>query len=199
MGIDIRKLENVSEKFDNKVIARCPACAAEGGDKKGEHLVIFPDGKFGCVKYEGDAAHRNRIHALAGDGKRFEHILVKVPVVPFEVPAPSVVIRLSEFPRFSGTVRRAWYAEEEPAVPLGIEAGTAQIESSFAGDSPGDQPARVKKQEDELEAPAKKAIRSSFFNVPPQRAGHYHVTQAPKNPKPPLLTPLPPNPLTGLV
>lgn len=46
--IDPKKLTNVVEK-DGKTIARCPACAARGNDAKGEHLVIFPDGKFGCV------------------------------------------------------------------------------------------------------------------------------------------------------
>ena len=35
-------------------------------DEKGEHLVIMPDGRFGCVTYPGAAGkeHRQRIYAL---------------------------------------------------------------------------------------------------------------------------------------
>jgi hypothetical protein len=113
MGLDLKKLENVSEKFDGKTIARCPACAAEGGDTKGEHLVLFPDGKFGCVKYEGDAAHRSKIQSLAGDGKRQEHSPVKVTVRPFKVPDPGVVMSLGSFPRFSSNTKRQWLPIEQ--------------------------------------------------------------------------------------
>jgi hypothetical protein len=99
MGLDLKKLENVSEKFDGKTTARCPACAAEGGDSKGEHLVVFPDGRFGCVKYEGDAAHRSKIQSLAGDDKgRRVHIPVRLSVRPLEVPQPCVLLSLGEFP-----------------------------------------------------------------------------------------------------
>ena len=49
MSIDLSKLEKVSTSRD-KTIARCPACAEMGQDKKGKHLVISNDGKFACVK-----------------------------------------------------------------------------------------------------------------------------------------------------
>ena len=54
-----------------KIVARCPACAELGHDEKGEHLVIMPDGRFGCVVCPGAAGkeHRKQIHALAGDQK----------------------------------------------------------------------------------------------------------------------------------
>jgi hypothetical protein len=47
--------------------ARCPACAEAGQDRKGEHLRISPEGKFGCCVFAGDPEHRKRIFALAGD------------------------------------------------------------------------------------------------------------------------------------
>lgn len=50
-----------------KVTAQCPACAEASHDKKGEHLVIFPDGRFGCVAHPGDRTHRRRIAQLIGE------------------------------------------------------------------------------------------------------------------------------------
>lgn len=65
-GLDFARLENV-HPHGQKTIARCPACAEEGHDKSGEHLVIEPDGRFGCVIHEGPegALHRRRIYKLA--------------------------------------------------------------------------------------------------------------------------------------
>jgi len=73
MGLDLSKLEKV-KNHSLKVIARCPACAETGNDRKGEHLSIYPDGKFGCVVNpvpEG-RKHRQRIFELVGikDGRR---------------------------------------------------------------------------------------------------------------------------------
>ncbi len=67
MGIDLSKLENVKH-HGSKVIARCPACAEAGNDRKGEHLFIEPSGKFGCVVFPGTNGHkhRQRIFELAG-------------------------------------------------------------------------------------------------------------------------------------
>jgi len=67
MSIDISKLENV-RKAGNKTIARCPACAESGQDRKGNHLVIDNDGKFACVMFQGASGHehRKRIFRLVG-------------------------------------------------------------------------------------------------------------------------------------
>lgn len=65
-SINISKLERVHRQPSGKVIARCPACAEVEGDRTGNHLVVFPDGKFGCVAHAGDSEHRRRIFALAG-------------------------------------------------------------------------------------------------------------------------------------
>ena len=67
MSLDLNKLVHAKTQ-GGKLIAQCPACAAAGGDKSGEHLVIFEDGagKWGCVQYGGDKDHRREIAALVG-------------------------------------------------------------------------------------------------------------------------------------
>jgi hypothetical protein len=70
MSLDISKLRNVRTRR-GKTTARCPACAENGHDEKGEHLFFTADGRFGCVVYPGDSAvakeHRKQIFALCGD------------------------------------------------------------------------------------------------------------------------------------
>jgi len=71
-SLDLTRLEKVRQ-VGSKIIARCPACAEEGRNRRGHHLVIFPDGKFGCAAMPGDNEHRRRIKALAGlpsEGRR---------------------------------------------------------------------------------------------------------------------------------
>jgi len=67
MGLDLAKLEHVKHQ-GKKIIARCPACAESGNDRKGEHLFIEPGGRFGCVVYPGAEGnqHRQRIFELVG-------------------------------------------------------------------------------------------------------------------------------------
>jgi hypothetical protein len=77
MSLDLKKLEKVVDLADGGKRARCPACAELCQDKKGEHLRIYPNGKFGCCVYQGDQAHRKRIYALAG-GRSQQGIKVRV-------------------------------------------------------------------------------------------------------------------------
>ena len=63
--LDISRLEKV-RRSGNKITARCPACAEHGGDRGGNHLAIYPSGKFGCAALAGDHEHRQRIFALVG-------------------------------------------------------------------------------------------------------------------------------------
>ena len=67
MSLDVKRLEKVRDLADGVVQAQCPACAESGGDRKGEHLRVYPDGRFGCCVHPKDREHRRRIHALAGD------------------------------------------------------------------------------------------------------------------------------------
>jgi hypothetical protein len=69
MSLILSKLERVRDLADGGIMARCPACAETGQDKRGEHLRLYPDGKFGCCVFPGDREHRKRIFALAGDSR----------------------------------------------------------------------------------------------------------------------------------
>jgi hypothetical protein len=70
MSATLSRLENVRKREDGSVVARCPACAALGNDTKGNHLVVFPSGAFGCVVFSGDTPearqHRREVARLAG-------------------------------------------------------------------------------------------------------------------------------------
>ena len=66
MSLDVAKLEKVRELSGGLVQARCPACAEGGHDRTGEHLRIYPDGRFGCCVHPKDSDHRKRIWALVG-------------------------------------------------------------------------------------------------------------------------------------
>jgi hypothetical protein len=63
--IDTTRLEKV-RRTGSKITARCPACAAAGNDRRGEHLAILPSGKFACAALPGDAAHRREIFRFVG-------------------------------------------------------------------------------------------------------------------------------------
>src|SRR2546423_1884585 len=69
MSLDISKLGKVRMR-GRKVTAQCPACALSGHDRRGEHLIVDADGRFGCVVYPGSSpdakAHRKQIFALCG-------------------------------------------------------------------------------------------------------------------------------------
>lgn len=58
------KLQKVKNR-PGKTVARCPACAEAGGDRKGQHLIIYPNGKFGCITHPDDQKHNRRIWELA--------------------------------------------------------------------------------------------------------------------------------------
>ena len=66
ISLDLARLENVKRQQDGSIRAACPACRLVGSDKSRNHLLIEPDGKFGCAKNPGDGGHRKEIFKLAG-------------------------------------------------------------------------------------------------------------------------------------
>jgi hypothetical protein len=83
MNLDFSKLEHVHVRArGRKTIARCPACAKTGNDRRGEHLVINEDGRFGCILYPGNSpeakAHRKQIFASCGD-RSIKPLIVRQP------------------------------------------------------------------------------------------------------------------------
>lgn len=71
--LDESKLEHVRRLSNGGIIARCPVCAANDGDKRGIHLKMNQAGQFTCVAFEGESGreHRKEIWKMAGlkDGK----------------------------------------------------------------------------------------------------------------------------------
>lgn len=80
--LDSSKLENVKTR-GRKTIAACPACRAVGEDNKGEHLVMFDNGKFGCIAHEDDSSHRKEVFSLVG--------IPDKPVTPSPKPKKQLV------------------------------------------------------------------------------------------------------------
>ena len=66
ISLDPARLENVQHLDGGAIRAACPACRAAGSDKSRDHLLIQPDGKFGCAANPGDREHRKEIFKLAG-------------------------------------------------------------------------------------------------------------------------------------
>lgn len=64
--LNLDRLENQKQGADGKMTYRCPACAAKEMDSAGEHLVVYPDGRFGCVAHPEDKKHRAEIIRLTG-------------------------------------------------------------------------------------------------------------------------------------
>lgn len=66
-------------------VGRCPACAEANADKHRNHLIIWPDGKYGCVCFPGSQgrSHRRRIFQLIGivDKNRHKHL----PQTPLDI------------------------------------------------------------------------------------------------------------------
>jgi hypothetical protein len=106
MSLNVDKLEKARKLANGIIQARCPACAENDNDRTGEHLRIYPDGRFGCCVYPKDKAHRRRIFALAGEKQRFEARQLKVKVAgrpATAVPARSIRESLQEFRGTLGT------------------------------------------------------------------------------------------------
>jgi hypothetical protein len=124
MSLDIHKLTNVAEVSDGKITARCPACAAEGKDNQGNHLVIYPNGRFGCVKFEGDSGHRKKVYALAGKEKnRVPLLLPKIQVKPYVPPPAEILMDLSQYPFFSADAVRKWEPDKHSSAAIPAELG----------------------------------------------------------------------------
>ena len=115
MSLDIQKLEKVRKLEGGTVQARCPACAEGGQDRKGEHLRVFQDGRFGCCVHPKDGDHRKRIFALAGVRERQEIHVRFAGAKAAEILQSDVLGRLGRV--FSSAVE---VAPPPPALAAGI-------------------------------------------------------------------------------
>lgn len=104
MSLNITKLEKVRELPGRVVQARCPVCAEAGHDRAGEHLRIYPDGRFGCCVYPKDREHRKRIFALVGEHKPGTFTLRVAPPTA-TTPGRSVKAALTDSVPKNGTLQ----------------------------------------------------------------------------------------------
>ena len=93
MGLDLVKLESVKRR-GNSITARCPACFEKGHDRKGNHLYISGDGRFGCVLNPGIGGHehRQRIFELVGVQEHKNTLKVKLHPIQFKEMSPPELI-----------------------------------------------------------------------------------------------------------
>jgi hypothetical protein len=117
MSLELNRLERVRELGGGIVQARCPACAEDGHDRAGEHLRVYPDGRFGCCVHPKDAAHRKRIFALAGNTER-KPFSVKVQKASIKLACSSVKAALQTSFGTLGTVSTnpCAYAREKDSI-----------------------------------------------------------------------------------
>lgn len=67
-GFDKSKLYCVRQLAGGTIQAQCPVCKENGRDKTGNHLRIYPDGRFNCiVGSKDDEGHNKRIFQLLRD------------------------------------------------------------------------------------------------------------------------------------
>jgi hypothetical protein len=97
MKINLAKLTNVVKKPDGSIVARCPACAENGGDTKGEHLFVSPTGGFNCIAHDGDKAHNRRILKLVGAKPSTTEI--RFPINRQVIPPSKVIAVLGQLGR----------------------------------------------------------------------------------------------------
>jgi hypothetical protein len=117
MKLNLNLLEKVHFQ-GGKIHARCPACAESGADKKGHHLIIYENDRFGCAVASGHAgaAHRRRIWQLAGNGASYRHSQGPVPATrrpakepprfpalrPLRIEEMTQVMQLRHWPSYAG-------------------------------------------------------------------------------------------------
>ncbi len=120
MKININKLKHKVEKPDGSIVAQCPACAFDGGDSNGEHLLVRLDGRFGCVANPSDKQHNKEILNLVGEQSGSDVSSSqerKVTIRPYK-PSKSVLVEI--VPRF--TLEGLGYKPQvpTPTVPVAV-------------------------------------------------------------------------------
>lgn len=134
--INIAKLKNVVQK-DGKIEAQCPACASAGADSKGNHLVVFADGKFACVACPDDKEHRKLIYKLVGEKVRA--VSPEIGIRRLVIPESTVLMKLGQLGRKKPTPESsrdplhevAADVEEAPPVPAVVENSRPFCPSEF--------------------------------------------------------------------
>lgn len=175
MSLDNDKLKGARRR-GNKLVAQCPACAEEGHDNTGEHLVIFGDGSFACVVHSGKAgrSHRQRIYELAGiEPEKRLPLAFRVPT-PAE-PGPNVIVG-----GVLGRLGRQSPGPQDP-VPDGVKGpAAAEIESGVPSvPDVLDFEARAMDERDAITATIGETVPHDFVPVPRQSAQSPEIAAVP--------------------
>lgn len=112
-ALDLARLENAKQR-NGKTTAACPACRAAGGDKTGNHLVIFANGKFGCCACPDDPEHRKLIFELVGTREEKPQVGAYGPFRAQPIPTPQQTNKT--IPR-GNFVSKSRYTEETDIPP----------------------------------------------------------------------------------
>ena len=88
MPLDTTKLVNYKPSGAGKSTSACPECQRLGGDKKGNHLVLFNSGAYGCA-VDNTQEHSRAIWKLAGLGVSGEYD-PDTMYIPTEEPPPEI-------------------------------------------------------------------------------------------------------------
>lgn len=90
-------IQNAKTGDDGKIVGGCPACSEKGHDGKKNHLVVYPDGGFGCIAQKGNKDHNRRILELIGTTIKVDASpYPRIEIIPCVVPKRRV---LGEFGR----------------------------------------------------------------------------------------------------
>jgi hypothetical protein len=125
MSLDVAKLEKVRELAGGIVQARCPACAEGGGDRRGEHLRVYPDGRYGCCVHPKDSEHRKRVFVLVGE-KTPRGFSIRVATAgKTAIPARSIKQSLTDLVGTLGT--GVDNSAQQSLVPIAVVEDSAPI------------------------------------------------------------------------
>ena len=115
--LDLTRLTNIVRKA-GKTVARCPACSARGGDATGNNLVVFADGRFGCVAYPKDKEHNKKILDLAGSKEAGAYV-GSIPVNRVQHHPTEIIKIVGRLGRSSTTAQGAAVADKlQPPEPI---------------------------------------------------------------------------------
>lgn len=137
---------------------RCPACAINGGDEGGQHLIVFKErGNFACAAYPGDTNHRKIIWEKVGmaNGGRPD------PIIPKKIEQKATFIgrHIMDMRKLAKEVREIDYSLRQAKRER--EAEEARIARQREIDKRNEEALRLRKEQEELE----KAKRLEEYNT----------------------------------
>lgn len=117
MSLDVTKLKKARTIGGGSVQAQCPACFELGSDKTGNHLRIWPDGRYGCSVFIQDRAHRKRIWELVGGAEPIARVYTPARI---DKPSLNCTALVREWALFTNLAMVTVLAESLGVAPLAL-------------------------------------------------------------------------------